>query len=191
MLLSLLGLFLVLKDLLLGFLVLFFGLLLGIDFGLLFVQLVLQLGLLVVLLFLLLFVLFLLLLFFLLSRGVVGLVIAVIWGSVVSAAVETWAAGGGATGGGAGAPLGAGGSVCGIRLSGAESSVRNVPDATVISFAPGRRTWTNASRAMMAAAASTACTRRARLLAPTAILRSRTLISRSESVAITHGAGLF
>ena len=138
MLLSLLSLFLVLKDLLLGFLVLCFGLLLGIDFGLLLVLFVLQQGLLVVVLLL----------------------------------------------------LGAGGSVGGIRFSGAESSVRNVPDATVISLAPGCRTWTNASRAMMAAAARTACRRRERLLAPTAVLTSRKLISPSKPVAITHGAGL-
>lgn len=144
---GLLGLDLILSCLLLGFLVLFFSLLHGVVFGLLFVLFVLQLGLLFVLLLLLVFFLLLLLL----CRVIVRIV-AVLGRSVVAAAVVL---GDGRRG--RGLP-GAGGSLGGIRLPGTKSSVCDVVDATAIS--PGRRTSTNASRAMMAAAAKTACRRR-------------------------------
>jgi hypothetical protein len=78
----------------------------------------------------------------------------------------------------------------GIGPSWAESSVPADTDATAISLVPGGKTSTNASAAMIAGTATTACSRRERLRARTAALTSQRLIRRSTPVAIAHSAAV-
>jgi len=177
-------------DLLLGFIVLFLGLLLGVGVGLVLVQFVriqLVLGL-VKLILLLLFLLLLLLRL----RGV-EVVIVIGWRDVVAIPGEVLqrlhrrreVLGKGA--GRKGRGIGTGG---GIGPSGAESSVPTDADATAISLVPGGKTSTNASAAMIAGTATTACSRRERLRARTAALTSQRLIRPSTPVAIAHSAAV-
>jgi hypothetical protein len=89
--------------------------------------------------------------------------------------------------GGRGGGIGTGG---GIGPLGAESSVPTDADATAISLVPGGKTSTNASAAMIAGTATTACSRRERLRARTAALTSQRLIRPSTPVAIAHSAAV-